>query len=1052
MGDPIVTPISSTKFQLDKTIVAPDGSFSVEIGASTDHDVMAAILDNKPFPDRSDGKIELGSIELNADTGKEFVFDAGQTTIGFRAAASFKSGLGVFNSAADAITSLQLSDGPEINLNLAGDGTEKFLVLLSAYDIQGSISGSHPIGVFGSLGFGATGEHDLRYAVVHRFPSTAPARSALSDLFASWRLPRHVKTARDLRPGTWLIAEVDGSIALTITAQLGYDLNMVREAKLLGMTRNLGAKIDAAFAATFGFSASGNYLLVLGRESDQDQSNAIRLQLFKQTQRGLSFGLNLSVGITGQNELPNDVDDLVKSVFGVHGLQVLGDLHLIEQWTDPNSSLGSTAARLLNDTGLKLLTQATGIDAATEFNTARQIVLNEFAKWDALPAKVAAATWGILSKLDGGGESFKTVLRAFADPDQRIRADAFASSLQDTMFADTAVGQWLGSVADQGLLALSSHLDRVQPIAVQTLDILNGGIIKRIQSFIDGNLDLNQIRNAVTQDDFNQLDNWLISRLGDFFEKDLHFEDLKQVQNAITLVLTKAKDIYGRILQALNNRYSFEFAATYAKNTRSTALLDVNFELTEADNTVGQTFRQVVTGSHLASLLLESVDGITLNLATLTHEVTRTGTVQVHMPMFSFQSQHVNDSLAKIKAEEDGGRVLVYELDASDKVTVKNRYQSDLSVLASLELKNGRLVMTPDFDRSIAYQSLQVKKSMTLVDFEHRVTPFVHEYLNQLFAGDDRSLQAFFLDLDRTVENVLKNGANQLGDVALAMQVAVSNSVLGSWFIPRDGIRLKRDSMAMSRALQRKLRQLLPSCFFQEVTRLRSNPSVAALLVWGALPISTSIDLRNRTLTLNTDKDAYWDFADADLRHAMAMASKTATNLAPALQTANARLRDAGDDHDALFFTPQQAATFQRMTLDGMGDTLFNALLFTEAEIIRGATAALRDVNGMLDVVAKSPTKAIARFADFGADLTDAFNNKLSSVYGGNALRTLSSMILVEASRAIDPDLSLQAPKAMLNIMTLQNGHQFRLSDFVAGVMPPRDQVAVAQTLVNLSS
>jgi hypothetical protein len=275
---------------------------------------------------------------------------------------------------------------------------------------------------------------------------------------------------------------------------------------------------------------------------------------------------------------------------------------------------------------------------------------------------------------------------------------------------------------------------------------------------------------------------------------------------------------------------------------------------------------------------------------------------------------------------------------------------------------------------------------------------------------------------------------------------------LASWFIRRDGDRLKQDSLAISRALQKKLRQLLPLSYLQDINRLRSNPSVAALLVWAALPVSTSIDLRDGTATLNTDNDVFWDFSDSNLRHAMAMSPSTETNLIPALQNAQTRLREAGDDHDASFFIPQQAATFQRMTLDGMGDTLLNSLLFTEAEIIRGATAALMDVNGMLDAVATTPTKAIGRFADFGADLTDAFNNKLSSVYGNDALRTLSSMVLVEATRAIDPGLGSQAPKAMLNIITLQNDHQFQLGDFVAGVMPQRDQVAIAQTLVNFSS
>jgi hypothetical protein len=50
VASPIVIPISSSKFQLDKTIVAACGSVTVDIGAATDHDGLDAILENKPFP------------------------------------------------------------------------------------------------------------------------------------------------------------------------------------------------------------------------------------------------------------------------------------------------------------------------------------------------------------------------------------------------------------------------------------------------------------------------------------------------------------------------------------------------------------------------------------------------------------------------------------------------------------------------------------------------------------------------------------------------------------------------------------------------------------------------------------------------------------------------------------------------------------------------------------------------------------------------------------------------------------------------------------------
>jgi hypothetical protein len=58
--------------------------------------------------------------------------------------------------------------------------------------------------------------------------------------------------------------------------------------------------------------------------------------------------------------------------------------------------------------------------------------------------------------------------------------------------------------------------------------------------------------------------------------------------------------------------------------------------------------------------------------------------------------------------------------------------------------------------------------------------------------------------------------------------------------------------------------------------------------------------------------------------------------------------------------------------------------------------------------------------------------------------------MLVEASRAIDPGFSQTPRAAMLSIITLNNKHTFRLSDFVSGAVPPKDQIALAQTLVNL--
>ena len=71
----------------------------------------------------------------------------------------------------------------------------------------------------------------------------------------SWRLPRQVNfdgADVNLAPNTWLVAEVDGSLALTVGARLGYEVSFSREATLAGLTRDLGATIDAKLKATFG--------------------------------------------------------------------------------------------------------------------------------------------------------------------------------------------------------------------------------------------------------------------------------------------------------------------------------------------------------------------------------------------------------------------------------------------------------------------------------------------------------------------------------------------------------------------------------------------------------------------------------------------------------------------------------------------------------------------------------------------------------------------------------------------------------------------------------
>jgi len=66
-----------------------------------------------------------------------------------------------------------------------------------------------------------------------------------------------------------------------------------------------------------------------------------------------------------------------------------------------------------------------------------------------------------------------------------------------------------------------------------------------------------------------------------------------------------------------------------------------------------------------------------------------------------------------------------------------------------------------------------------------------------------------------------------------------------------------------------------------------------------------------------------------------------------------------------------------------------------------------------------------------------------------DALRTLGSLVLLEASAALDPTFRNTPPDAMLSIQVLREGSAFLPSDFLKGEAPPPEEVALAQTLVN---
>lgn len=127
---------------------------------------------------------------------------------------------------------------------------------------------------------------------------------------------------------------------------------------------------------------------------------------------------------------------------------------------------------------------------------------------------------------------------------------------------------------------------------------------------------------------------------------------------------------------------------------------------------------------------------------------------------------------------------------------------------------------------------------------------------------------------------------------------------------------------------------------------------------------------------------------------------------------------------------------------------LLRSLLFTEAQLVRGATDALKQVSAALATAGTAPTQAIKTLAKFAADLTDTFSKRVGSVYAGISGRVVGPMLLVESSGALG---SLgTTPTAILSLYALKPEHTFKLGDFIDGKMPPQTEVVQTQTLVSL--
>ena len=1048
-------PAFQKSFSLDPDLLGPNSSLTIDVAPTTDADVLQAIAANSPFPSRPSGVIDLAHISLQASGGNPIVFKGGETTVGFQFSAGATAGAGIFDDPQAAVKSLGLDETPRLDLTIGATpgANSRYALLRTGYTANGSVTGSAPIGALGSFTFGASGAATGLSAVLHRFPANAGADDVLSETIKSWKFPRHVTSPDKLVPGSWIIAEASGSLSVNLAASLGYNFNFVKDAKGFGLSGDIGLKIDAAATATFGFDVSGRYLVVVGRESDSAASQLLRVRLFKLDSNGVQFGLNLKVGVTGvETVTPGQVDDFVSAVFGVHGAQIVAALQQIQKWTDPSKSVGQLVAGLVNDKALQIIQDTTGINPQTAFDAGRAKLLDAINLYQSLPSKVSSELLGFINSLSPQATTdLQNALNLLAQTDPNAQKQALLNLFNSAGFSGSPVGKILSALADNGLLSLIDQSSQVRAIATTIQSILNGGVIAKLESFINDKLGLNKVIAAVTENDFNNLDSFLVGRLSTFFDKTLGFADLNDIKNAINLVIGKRQEIYAAATKALNSRYGLDLAATWQRTSTNTAVIDAAFDM--SDPTANQLFKDVVTvtNSALDRLLTTQMPSVNLNAGVLTHELTRKTTLDLSLPHFNFQTQSVTTAIAKVTAENDGGRLLVYDATGSSTVSVTNKFTSSLAVtIAAAVARTGTsfqdLRVHSDDGTTWSYELLYVKANMKREELEAITRPFITQFMADEFA-QGTSISAFYNQLEDTAHKVLPNPPETFGDVCASFEVTVPGDVLGAWASQVTNVMAA--AKAVSVAIQMALKKNVEFFYLSDISNLANLASSAPLLAWSSIPPAVSFDGSN--FSTAAGNDVFWDHVDPTLRSSAAINPTTIGNLAAKLAGFRLRLEEAGLHSTVQFYSDNQAGQICAGANTQFGDVLFFSLLNFEAQIVDKAHDALNDIQKFLAVAGTSPSKAVDRLAQFAADIATAFNTLLGqNVFVDLAsFRAVGQVVFLEASRALNPALAGQ-PAAMLTLDVLNKNTSFQLPTFLAGAIPQPKDVALAQRLASI--
>jgi hypothetical protein len=1048
---------SAKTFSLNRKFLGDQANVSLELVSPDVGAVMEAL--KHPTAPLPEGEIALGGLKASASGRGVVTLGSRGETVTLTGHAGMAFGMGVYLNGVDAIKAVAPS--PELAEGFALDDPDatRFVVVRAAYDAGATAKGAIALAAGATGTFGVEGAVSRMFAVVHRFHDTEPAADVFKATFASWALPRMVDAPDDLAPGTWLLSEVDGSFALQLGVQAGYNFSWLREIPGGALQGDIGLRVQIGASAAFGFDVSGKYLVVLGRESS---APALRLRLHKLTKKGWNFALDSRVGIKAQ--LPAFFDrghhpeDLVAAIFGLNENQIIQALRETREFVDPSVSLQDKLAGILMQLGGKALDEVTGLspqEIKAVYERGRQRMTALIDRFDTLLKNGGHETTSLLLSLSPVEvDELTPILEdiVHAGGDAHIQ-DLVRRLVARAGFERTPIARIIEAAAGTALAAVNNTetARKVRGIAADILAVLEGKALQALLDIVRTRIHIDRVKEAVDQASFDRLDALLKDRLAAFLGKQrLMVEDLEQIRAAIHAVLSRADEFYTRALEAVKKEQEFTFTSRYTQSTSKRALVDLTFDLSRPG--IGAKLQRAVAGD-FDDLLVNPVDGVTLNVAELTHNIARNVPSELVMPFGRLSSAATTLSSAQLRIMEDDGRVLVYSVDATSEVKervslfrARHGRDSTLTIAATMAVsKSAGVTVWNDRAFDYTYRMERAVRALRLSQLIEECEPIVLRYFPHAFAAPDaRDFREWAADLDKALDGQdAHSGTHDIGDTRIALTLTAPPEFVKAW-TSAPASASASVYLALSKALQRRLKELVTFYAFADPARYEDLASAAPAILFSCLRPTTNVERSaGAHVTFDHGDELYWDYRDVKNIRVVAGAEETLAALAGRMQSVAIMLRGIPAlSRSAQFYLPDQRRTLIETALEVLHagsplPELLGSLLALEERLIRSAVKTGIEMARFRAAAAAAPAEALSHLAAFGDDLARTFNETVGRhPFLRGAARPLATLLFVEASAAFDPAVARLPLAALLDIAVVKSG-VLTIDQMLSAELPP---------------